>query len=162
MGERQVSIAGRTFPVPSPFLVLATQNPIESEGVYQLPEAQRDRFLLKIDVEYPTEAQELAIVYRMGTRPPTANPILGTAEVEALREAAADVFVHDEVARYAVRLVAATRDPAATASRSSPGCWPTGRGRARRSGWSRPGARWRCCAGGSTCCRATCGTWPGT
>ncbi|URM94459.1 MoxR family ATPase [Actinomadura madurae] len=112
MGERQVSIAGRTFPVPSPFLVLATQNPIESEGVYQLPEAQRDRFLLKIDVGYPTEAQELAIVYRMGTRPPTANPILGTAEVEALREAAADVFVHDEVARYAVRLVAATRDPA--------------------------------------------------
>ncbi|GAA4058373.1 MoxR family ATPase [Actinomadura miaoliensis] len=111
MAERQVSIAGRTFPVPRPFLVLATQNPIESEGVYRLPEAQRDRFLLKIDVGYPTEAQELAIVYRMGVRPPEPDRILDTGEVTALREAATGVFVHDEVARYAVRLVAATRDP---------------------------------------------------
>ncbi|HEY8482550.1 MAG TPA: MoxR family ATPase [Spirillospora sp.] len=111
MAERQVSIAGRTFPVPSPFLVLATQNPVESEGVYQLPEAQRDRFLMKIDVGYPTEEQELAVVYRMGVRPPAANRILDTEQVIALRDAATDVFVHDEVARYAVRLVAATRDP---------------------------------------------------
>lgn len=112
MAERQVSIAGRTFPVPAPFLVMATQNPIESEGVYRLPEAQRDRFLLKIDVGYPSEEQELAIVYRMGVRPPAAGPVLAAGEVTALRDAATGVFVHDEVARYAVRLVAATRDPA--------------------------------------------------
>ncbi|TDE33511.1 AAA family ATPase [Actinomadura sp. 6K520] len=111
MAEGQVSIGGRTFEMPSPFLVMATQNPIESEGVYQLPEAQRDRFLLKIDVGYPTEEQELAVVYRMGARPPEAGRVLGTGEVAALRDAAAEVFVHDEVARYAVRLVAATRDP---------------------------------------------------
>ncbi|KAB2339634.1 AAA family ATPase [Actinomadura rudentiformis] len=113
MAERQVSIGGRTFPVPAPFLVLATQNPIESEGVYQLPEAQRDRFLMKIDVGYPTEAEELSILYRMSVHPPTPSPILDTERVTALRQAAERVFVHDEVARYAVRLVAATRDPLA-------------------------------------------------
>ncbi|MFB4314387.1 AAA family ATPase [Actinomadura sp. 21ATH] len=113
MAERQVSIGGRTFPVPAPFLVLATQNPIESEGVYRLPEAQRDRFLLKIDVGYPTEEQELAMLYRMSVHPPAPTPVLDTELVTELRRAAERVFVHDEVARYAVRLVAATRDPAA-------------------------------------------------
>ncbi|XVQ08533.1 AAA family ATPase [Spirillospora sp. CA-255316] len=113
MAERQVSIGGRTFRVPSPFLVLATQNPIESEGVYQLPEAQRDRFLMKIDVGYPTEAQELAVLYRMSVDPPAPAPVLDTELVDALRRAAELVFVHDEVARYAVRLVAVTRDPIA-------------------------------------------------
>lgn len=113
MAEHKVSIGGRTYPLPAPFLVLATQNPIESEGVYRLPEAQRDRFLLKIDVDYPTEHEELAILYRMSVRPPTASPILTPETVLALQSAAGDVFVHDAVARYAVRLVAATRDPAA-------------------------------------------------
>ncbi|WP_067833218.1 AAA family ATPase [Actinomadura kijaniata] len=113
MAERQVSIGGRTFPVPAPFLVLATQNPIESEGVYRLPEAQRDRFLLKVDVGYPDESDELAILYRMGGAPPVPERILTTAELAALREAAGRVFVHDAVARYAVRLVAVTRDPEA-------------------------------------------------
>ncbi|MEW2355997.1 AAA family ATPase [Spirillospora sp. NPDC029432] len=113
MAERQVSIGGRTFPVPAPFLVLATQNPIESEGVYRLPEAQRDRFLLKIDVGYPTEEQELAMLYRMSVNPPAPSPVLDTELVTGLRRAAERVFVHDEVARYAVRLVAATRDPVA-------------------------------------------------
>ncbi|WP_395108886.1 AAA family ATPase [Actinomadura sp. SCN-SB] len=113
MAERQVSIGGRTFPVPAPFLVLATQNPIESEGVYQLPEAQRDRFLLKIDVGYPTEAQELAVLYRMSVDPPEPHAVLDTEMLSRLRRSAELVFVHDEVARYAVRLVAATRDPLA-------------------------------------------------
>ena len=71
MAERQVSIGGRSWPVPEPFLVLATQNPIESEGVYQLPEAQRDRFLMKVVVDYPSDADELAILYRMSTDRPT-------------------------------------------------------------------------------------------
>ena len=70
MAEHQVSIGGKTFPVPEPFLVLATQNPIESEGVYPLPEAQRDRFLMKIVIGYPTAGEEVEIVYRMGVHPP--------------------------------------------------------------------------------------------
>jgi MoxR-like ATPase len=111
MAERQVSIGGRTFDVPAPFLVLATQNPIESEGVYQLPEAQRDRFLMKIDVGYPTEEEELAILYRMSVRPPTPAAILDPPRLAALQDVADSVFVHDAIARYAVRLVAATRNP---------------------------------------------------
>jgi MoxR-like ATPase len=111
MAERQVSIGGRTFDVPQPFLVLATQNPIESEGVYQLPEAQRDRFLMKIDVGYPTEEEELAILYRMSVSPPTPSVILDPQRLATLQDVADSVFVHDAIARYAVRLVAATRDP---------------------------------------------------
>ncbi|WP_308169718.1 AAA family ATPase [Acrocarpospora catenulata] len=111
MAERQVSIGGRTYPVPVPFLVLATQNPIESEGVYQLPEAQRDRFLMKIDVGYPTESEELAILYRMSVDPPVAARVLGPEQLVALQQAAGRVFVHHAVAEYAVRLVYATRTP---------------------------------------------------
>ncbi|WP_084962542.1 AAA family ATPase [Thermoactinospora rubra] len=111
MAERHVSIGGVTHDVPSPFLVLATQNPIESEGVYHLPEAQRDRFLLKVDVGYPSESEELAIVYRMSVDPPRAQPVLDPAQVVALQRRADQVFVHHAVAEYAVRLVYATRDP---------------------------------------------------
>ncbi|MEU6712382.1 MoxR family ATPase [Nonomuraea sp. NPDC046802] len=111
MAERQVSIGGVTHDVPRPFLVLATQNPIESEGVYHLPEAQRDRFLMKIDVGYPSESEELAIVYRMSVDPPAPQPILDAAQVLALQRRAEEVFVHHAVAEYAVRLVYATRDP---------------------------------------------------
>ncbi|TMR94077.1 AAA family ATPase [Nonomuraea basaltis] len=111
MAERQVSIGGVTHEVPTPFLVLATQNPIESEGVYHLPEAQRDRFLMKIDVDYPSESEELAIVYRMSVDPPEPQPILDPARVVALQRRAEQVFVHHAVAEYAVRLVYATRDP---------------------------------------------------
>ncbi|MFC4113048.1 AAA family ATPase [Nonomuraea zeae] len=111
MAERQVSIGGVTHDVPRPFLVLATQNPIESEGVYHLPEAQRDRFLMKIDVDYPSESEELAIVYRMSVDPPAAQPVLDPARVVALQRRAEKAFVHHAVAEYAVRLVYATREP---------------------------------------------------
>jgi MoxR-like ATPase len=110
MAERHVSIGGHTFPAPAPFLVLATQNPIESEGVYQLPEAQRDRFLLKIEVGHPNGNEELAILYRMSVDPPTAQQILDPDQVIALQRAADRVFVHHAIAEYAVRLVLATRD----------------------------------------------------
>ncbi|MGF7238615.1 MAG: AAA family ATPase [Frankia sp.] len=113
MAERQVSIGGITHPLPTPFLVLATQNPIESEGVYPLPEAQRDRFLMKINVPYPTAVEELEIVRRMGTRPPTAGRILDPATLLQLQSKTDDVFVHHAIAEYAVRIVLATRDPAA-------------------------------------------------
>ncbi len=112
MAERQVSIGGRTHPVPAPFLVLATQNPIESEGVYHLPEAQRDRFLMKIDVGYPSESEELAILYRMSAGRPVSRRVLDSQRLLALQAAVDDVFVHHAVAEYAVRLVYATREPA--------------------------------------------------
>jgi MoxR-like ATPase len=111
MAERQVSIGGRSYPVPSPFLVLATQNPIESEGVYPLPEAQRDRFLLKVNVGYPSDTDELAILYRMSADRPTAQPVLDPVRLRALQERACRVFVHHAIAEYVVRLVLATRDP---------------------------------------------------
>ena len=112
MAEGHVSIGGRTYPVPRPFLVLATQNPIESEGVYQLPEAQRDRFLMKVVVGYPSEQEELGILYRMGGVRPTAQPVLDPASLIRLQERARAVFVHHALAEYVVRLVLATRDPA--------------------------------------------------
>ena len=112
MAERQVTIGGRSHPLPSPFLVLATQNPIESEGVYELPEAQRDRFLLKIDMGYPSGVEELTILGRMGVDPPVPTRVLDADRVAALQRTADRVFVHHASAEYAVRLVLATRDPA--------------------------------------------------
>ena len=112
MAERHVSIGGVTYPVPDPFLVLATQNPIESEGVYPLPEAQRDRFLMKVQVPYPSELEEMEIVRRMGVRPPQASQVLDADVLRELQDAATDVFVHHAIAQYAVRLVLATRSPA--------------------------------------------------
>lgn len=117
MAERQVSLGGTTYPLPDPFVVLATQNPVESEGVYPLPEAQRDRFLMKVVVEHPTFAEEMEIVRRMAaTTPgatPTADQVLSLPDLVALQGLVDDVFVHHAVAEYAVRLVLATRDPAA-------------------------------------------------
>ena len=112
MAERHVTIGGVTYDVPRPFLVLATQNPIESEGVYPLPEAQRDRFLMKISVDYPNAAEEREIVYRMGVEPPVANPVISTAELQRLQATSSRVFVHHAIVDYVVRLVLATRAPA--------------------------------------------------
>jgi MoxR-like ATPase len=112
MAERQVSLAGTTYPMPEPFLVLATQNPIESEGVYPLPEAQRDRFLMKVDIDYPDSADELKILRRMSVDPPRASQILDTGALITLQHAADQVSVHDLIADYIVRLVMATRKPA--------------------------------------------------
>lgn len=112
MAEKQVSIGGITHRLPDPFLVLATQNPIESEGVYPLPEAQRDRFLMKINVPYPSHNEELEIVRRMGATPPVAGQVVSADEVVALQRAAKNVYVDPAVLDYAVRLVMATRNPA--------------------------------------------------
>ena len=111
MQERQVTIGKETFPVPDPFLVLATQNPIESEGTYPLPEAQRDRFLMKVLVDYPSPEEEREIVYRMGSEPPVAETVLGPEELRRLQKAASQVFVHHALVDYVVRLVVATRTP---------------------------------------------------
>jgi MoxR-like ATPase len=112
MAERQVSIGGHTRKVPSPFLVLATQNPIESEGVYLLPEAQRDRFLMQIMVEQPSYEEETEIARRMSVRAPEADQVLTADQLGSLQAAVDEVFIHHAVQDYAVRLVMATRDPA--------------------------------------------------
>jgi MoxR-like ATPase len=113
MAERQVTIGGETFAAPNPFLVLATQNPIESEGVYSLPEAQRDRFLMKLLVDYPSPAEEVEIVRRMGVSPPEPNQVLDPQVVLQLQKQADEVIVDPAVVDYAVNLVIATRDPEA-------------------------------------------------
>ena len=105
MAERQVSIAGHTEILPKPFLVLATQNPIESEGVYALPEAQRDRFLMQIVVHQPSYNEEVEIARRMGVAAPKAEQVLSNEQLLALQAVADDVFVHHAVLDYAVRIV---------------------------------------------------------
>ncbi len=112
MAERHVSIGGQTFPVPDPFLVLATQNPIESEGVYQLPEAQRDRFLMNVPIGYPSPTEEVEIVHRMGVNPPQPTQVLSAEEVLGLQAAADAVYADPGVVDYAVNVVFATREPA--------------------------------------------------
>jgi MoxR-like ATPase len=111
MQERQVSIGGKRYPLPNPFLVMATQNPIEHEGVYPLPEAQRDRFLFKINVSYPSPEEEREIIYRMGVKPPEPKQILDTGDLLRLQEIAANNFVHHALVDYVVRVVTATRHP---------------------------------------------------
>jgi MoxR-like ATPase len=112
MAEHHVSVGGVTRHAPEPFLVLATQNPIESEGVYPLPEAQRDRFLMKIVIGYPTPAEELEIVHRMGVNPPHASQVLTPDALIRLQAASDSVYVDHGVVDYAVNLVLATRAPA--------------------------------------------------
>ncbi len=111
MAERQVSIGGTTRPLPDPFLVLATQNPVESEGVYTLPEAQRDRFLMKVIVGYPSPDEEMEIIRRMGVSAPEASQALTLAELAALQKQTDEVYVDAAIAQYAVDLVMATREP---------------------------------------------------
>ena len=112
MAERHVTIGGRTVPMPDPVLVMATQHPIENEGVYPLPEAQRDRFLFKVLVDYPTVEEEREIVYRMGVSAPEPKQILDNAELLRLQDVASRVFVHHALVDYVVRVIFATRAPA--------------------------------------------------
>ena len=111
MQERQVTLGDRSYPLPKPFLVMATQNPIENEGVYPLPEAQRDRFLFKINVDYPSPEEEREIIYRMGVTPPEPKQVLETGDLLRLQDVAANNFVHHALVDYVVRVVTATRRP---------------------------------------------------
>jgi MoxR-like ATPase len=112
MQERQVTIGGETYRVPEPFLVLATQNPIESEGTYPLPEAQTDRFLMKVLVDYPAPSEEALIVERLLQAPADVGERLSGEQLLEFRDTAARVFVDSDAIRYAVRLADATRRPA--------------------------------------------------
>jgi len=111
MQERQVTIAGHTWPVPEPFLVMATQNPIETEGTYPLPEAQVDRFMMKVLVGYPTDEEEFVIVERVTGAPVTVSAVATTEQLAELQRQCRDGYVDPSLMQYAVRLVSATREP---------------------------------------------------
>jgi MoxR-like ATPase len=111
MQERQVTIGRETYPVPQPFLVLATQNPIESEGTYPLPEAQIDRFMLKVLVGYPTATEEFVIVERMTGVLQAVQKVLDTVRLQELQKEADGVYVDPALIEYAVKMVSATREP---------------------------------------------------
>ncbi len=111
MQERQVTIAGESYPVPEPFLVMATQNPIETEGTYPLPEAQVDRFMMKVLVGYPTEEEEFVIVARMTSTANDVAPVATTEQLNALQRECQAVYVDPSLIQYAVRLATATRNP---------------------------------------------------
>ncbi len=111
MQERQVTIGGETYKVPNPFLVLATQNPIETEGTYPLPEAQVDRFMLKVLVGYPTPTEEFVIVERMTGVLQAVQKVLTTDQLLALQQEVDQVYVDPALIEYAVKIVTATRQP---------------------------------------------------
>lgn len=111
MQERQVTIAGETHKVPSPFLVMATQNPIETEGTYPLPEAQVDRFMMKVLVGYPSEEEEFVIVERVTGEPALVSAVASTGQLAELQQECRKVYVDPSLMQYAVKLVGATREP---------------------------------------------------
>ena len=111
MQERQVTIAGQTHQVPRPFLVMATQNPIETEGTYPLPEAQVDRFMMKVLVDYPSDEEEYVIVERVTGPKVQVSTVASTEQLAALQQECRKVYVDPSLVQYAVRLVSATRHP---------------------------------------------------
>jgi MoxR-like ATPase len=111
MAEGQATVDGTTRALPEPFFVVATQNPIESEGVYQLPDAQRDRFMMKITLDYPTPDEEMMIIDRMSIEAPLADQVITLDQLSALQAQADRVFVDRSVSQYAVDLVQCTRTP---------------------------------------------------
>ncbi|HKG09422.1 MAG TPA: AAA family ATPase, partial [Gaiellaceae bacterium] len=113
MQEHQVTIGHDTYPVPEPFLVMATQNPIESEGTYPLPEAQVDRFMLKIVIGYPEHDEELTIVQRQLVAPPDLREALSLDDLKGLQRAVYEIYVDPALVSYAVTVATATRDPGA-------------------------------------------------
>lgn len=113
MQEKQVTLGDRSYPLPKPFLVLATQNPIDQEGTYQLPEAQLDRFLLKVNVDYPSKDEELEILNRMATSAPVyeTRNVATPEQVSASRELVNLVYIDDSIRKYIVELIDTTRNP---------------------------------------------------
>ena len=115
MQERQVTIGETSHPLDDPFMVLATQNPIEQEGTYPLPEAQVDRFMLKVIVDYPQKDEELDIVKRMARNAaiPAVNPVITAEDIRRARQTVDDIYIDEKIHKYIVDLVFATRDPKA-------------------------------------------------
>ncbi|MCH8193777.1 MAG: AAA family ATPase [Planctomycetes bacterium] len=115
MQERQVTIGDETFALPSPFLVLATQNPIEQEGTYPLPEAQLDRFMLKVKIDYPDSTQERQILDRMAVTSPRieTQTVVSAQDITDVRSVVDEIYIDDKIKDYIVNIVCATRDPKA-------------------------------------------------
>lgn len=113
MQERQVTISGQTFKTGEPYFVLATQNPIEQEGTYSLPEAQTDRFMLKLKVDYPSREEEEEILHRMGTLgvKPQANPILSAQDILSARQLINQIYIDEKIVQYILNIIFATRNP---------------------------------------------------
>jgi MoxR-like ATPase len=113
MQERQVTIGDTTFPLPQPFLVMATQNPIEQEGTYPLPEAQIDRFMLKVSITYPTIEEEHAILKRMSytDKLPAVSRVIGPDDIIRARAVVDEIYLDEKIEKYIVDLVFATREP---------------------------------------------------
>ena len=123
MQEKQVTLEGETYPLDEPFIVMATQNPIEYEGTYPLPEAQLDRFLIKLEVGYPTRKQEKEILERRKERKTdefTLNKIVNTEKVVEMQKACEDVYVHEDIEKYIVDIVYSTRETASVEVGASP------------------------------------------
>ena len=152
MEEAQVTVDGTTYLLESPFMVIATQNPIEMEGTYALPEAQRDRFMVRLSMGYPVESAEIAMLSaRDGVSPlEELEPVTDAAEVRKLIEVTGRVHVSEAVQQYAVALATATRRSPDLGSAPHP---------ARRSTWSAPPRRGPRCRAASTSCPTTCATW---
>ncbi len=112
MQERQITLGGQTYPLEEPFMVLATQNPIEQEGTYALPEAQVDRFMLKLKVTYPSKAEEMQIMERMaGKKIETVKAVLEPGDILKLREIVREIYVDEKIKEYIINIICATRDP---------------------------------------------------
>ncbi len=121
MQERQVTIGDATYPLPDPFLVLATQNPIEQEGTYPLPEAQVDRFMLKLKVTYPSREEEKTVMERMSQpHPPSARRVISLDRIAQARQIVDEIYVDDKVKNYILDIVAATRKPEGRLERLKP------------------------------------------
>ena len=114
MQERQITLGGQTYPLEAPFMVLATQNPIEQEGTYTLPEAQVDRFMLKLKITYPKKSEEIDIMERMaGHAPVRVNAVIEPQDILRIRDIVKQIYIDDKIKNYIVNLVCATREPEA-------------------------------------------------
>lgn len=114
MQERQITLGGQTYKLEEPFMVMATQNPIEQEGTYPLPEAQVDRFMLKLKITYPKKSEEIEIMNRMaGAAPIKINPVIGPEDILRAREVTRNIYIDDKIRNYIVNIICATREPEA-------------------------------------------------
>ncbi len=114
MQERQITLGGQTYKLNEPFMVLATQNPIEQEGTYPLPEAQVDRFIFKLKITYPKKSEEIEIANRMsGAKPAAISPVMKTADILRARDVVRNIYIDEKIRHYIVNLVCATREPEA-------------------------------------------------
>ena len=123
MEEKQVTIGERTFPLPDPFFVLATENPIEHEGTYNLPEAELDRFLMKLLIVYPAPIEELDIVKNSGNKPAPLSPVLNAETLADLRKTADEIHIDEEIIKYIISIVTATRPASALPGTSKEGVY---------------------------------------